>query len=203
MAPWVRPLATARFVLRNTDLAAAAAPRRPPGWQQQLAEAFGERGSRLVAIDGFVVLTLNNRACNTTFEVTSGGLLGAGSVDRATIGSVVVPASRPYDPPTVLRGERPRWWMARARAMQVALWVLVSIFALLLVAALGLLAWRLCAARRHGKAAAPPLRGSPFDDGLPRHLEAAGSAETAHHHAAAAVGSLEHSARRLGTSGGL
>jgi hypothetical protein len=152
--------------------------------------------------------------------VTSGGVLNVGKVNTSSIGEVVFPSGRPFSAPWVVRGERPRPWLARVRAMWIALIVVVSVFGAVLLAALGFLFYRLFTAHRDAKAGAAPVRGSPFEDGI-GHLEsgrahganggahggahggAAGSFAEADPYRMQGMGSLEHNARRHGTSGGL
>lgn len=73
----MRPSAVARYILRTTDLEAAAndlnSPPKPQGWQEMLQNMITEWGSALKADPskpGMLVLSQNARECNTTFEVS-------------------------------------------------------------------------------------------------------------------------------------
>jgi len=174
LSAWIRPSAVARYLLRHTDLGAAAndinAPPKPADWQEILEEMLRDWGSALVADASkpkMVVLSQmrqSDRQCNTTFEVVSGGILGVGEVNRSSLGMIVMPAGRPHRQPFLIKGERP--WASRIRAWRalfIALIVIISVLGALLLAGIGFLAYRLITA---SKRKAGPLRGCPFEDGL-------------------------------------
>jgi predicted cobalt transporter CbtA len=193
MAAWLRPSPVARYMLRTTDLEATASdvnsPPKPRGWQDRLEEMIKERSLFVVdpAKPGMVILSQNGRQCNTTFKVVSGGMMGVGSVNRSTLGMVVMPSLRPYSQPFLIRGERNRWWIARARAILIALIVMSCVLGVIFLSALGFLIWRLVKAGRGRKG---PLIGSPFEDGVGR-LESARDISQG-------ASSLEHHSRRAG-----
>lgn len=125
-------------------------------------------------------------------QVTSGGIMGVGQVNRSSIGAVVLPNLQPFKLPYIIQGTRSGSWRGRMRAVFIALIVMVSVFGALLLGCLGLLIYRLCqAGKRKG-----PIRGSPFDDGI-AHMEAPVQS------IGPGVSSLEHQSKRVGPSGGL
>lgn len=113
--------------------------------------------------------------------------MGVGTVNRSTMGMIVMPSMRPYSQPFLIRGQRNRWWIARARAIFIALIVMSCVLGVIFLAALGFLIWRLV---KVGKGRKGPLIGSPFEDGVGR-LESA-------HDIGQGASSIEHQPRRNG-----
>lgn len=213
MSSWLRPSPVARYVLSESDLEVAAAdvtnPPRAPGWQAQLAEQIRE-SSMLVAdptagLPDHVVLQQFGGQCATTFKVKSGGVMRVGSVNSSSVGMIVLPSAAPFTQPFVIRGQRPNLWAGRARAWIIALGVMVGVFALTLLSCLGLLVYRLVRAGRGQKSSGSSGGGlivtTPFEDGIARYE--VGMGLPPQQEIGQGAVSLEHQARRHGSTGGL
>jgi hypothetical protein len=133
-------------------------------------------------------------------QVKSGGLMGVGQVNRTTLGMIVMPSVAPYTRPFIIQGERSRWWTARARAVVIALFVMVGVFGLQLLSCIGILIYRMVkAGKQKRNAARTMITTTPFEDGIGQyHVGLGQPAEIGH-----GASSLENQARRHGATGGL
>lgn len=206
MASWLRPSPVARYVLRSADLEIAAAditnPPKPLGWQEVLENMIRESSVLIAdpAKPGLVMLSQNGGQCNATFQVKSGGLMGVGQVNRTTLGMIIMPSVAPYTRPFIIQGERSRWWTARARAVVIALFVMVGVFGLQLLSCIGILIYRMVkAGKQKRNTARTMITTTPFEDGIGQYHVGLGQPPEIGHGAS----SLEDQARRHGTTGGL
>lgn len=140
--------------------------------------------------------------CHPPAQVKSGGVMGVGKVNSSSVGMIVLPSAAPFTPPFVIRGRRPQPWAPRrdaARAVVIALAIMVGVFSITLLSCLGFLVYRLVKAGRQKRSS--HIITTTFEDGVGRYDVGLGPAPQQEIGQGAV--SLEHQARRHGSTGGL
>lgn len=130
--------------------------------------------------------------------------MGVGTVNSSSVGMIVLPSTAPFTPPFVIRGQRPQPWAPRrdvARAVVVALAIMVGVFCVTLLSCLGFLVYRLVKAGRVKRSS--HISTTPFEDGVGRYDVGLGPRPAPQQEIGQGAVSLEHQARRHGSTGGL